>query len=101
MYPNSTDSNADLGVKAIAATSRGFAVFLGNREKAFVIFVDQSVGAAIVDVHRRHAEGTAADHDLVANVLQALGAKIEKAIVNDLKGALHSARRLRTACADS
>jgi hypothetical protein len=34
-------------VRAVAAVSDGCAVFLGNEDKAFVMFVDQSVGAAI------------------------------------------------------
>ena len=37
----------EVQIHAVAPTSGGFAVFLGNQGKAFVIFVDQSVGAAI------------------------------------------------------
>ena len=37
----------EVQVHAVAATSGGCGVFLGNDEKVFVIFVDQSVGAAI------------------------------------------------------
>ena len=37
----------EVQVRGVAATGGGCAVFLGNEEKAFVIFVDQSVGAAI------------------------------------------------------
>ena len=37
----------EVKVRAVAASSGGFAVFLGNEEKVFVIFVDQSVGTAI------------------------------------------------------
>ena len=62
---NDADSNPDLGVKAnswtcsmskpvvevqvrtVAAASSGCAVFLGNEEKVFVMYVDHSVGAAI------------------------------------------------------
>jgi len=34
-------------VRAVATTSGGCAVFLGNEDKVFVIFVEQSVGKAI------------------------------------------------------
>ena len=34
-------------MKKLAAMSGGCAVFLGNEDKVFVMFVDQSVGAAI------------------------------------------------------
>ena len=37
----------EVQVRAVAEASGGVAVFLGKEEKAFVIFVDQSVGAAI------------------------------------------------------
>ena len=37
----------EVQVRAMAATSGGCAVFLGNEDKVFVVFVEQSVGAAI------------------------------------------------------
>ena len=37
----------EVQVRAVIPTSGGCAVFLGNEEKVFVIYVDQSVGAAI------------------------------------------------------
>jgi hypothetical protein len=37
----------EVQIRGLAATSGGCAVFLGNEEKVFVMFVDQSVGAAI------------------------------------------------------
>jgi hypothetical protein len=33
----------EVKVRAVAATSGGYAVFLGNEDKVFVMFVDQSV----------------------------------------------------------
>ena len=75
----------EVQIRAIAATTGGFAVFLGNQEKAFVIFVNQSVGAAIAMFMEGTQKKRPLTHDLVANILRALGAKIERAIVNDLK----------------
>ena len=37
----------EIEVRAVLPTSGGCAVFLGNQEKVFVIYVDQTVGAAI------------------------------------------------------
>ena len=37
----------EVQVRAVAAVSGGCAVFLDNEDKVFVMFVDQSVGAAI------------------------------------------------------
>jgi len=71
-------------------TGSGYAVFLGNQEKAFGIYVDQSVGAAIAMFMQGTQKDRPLTHDLLANILRALGAKIEKAIVNDLRGCLKS-----------
>jgi bifunctional DNase/RNase len=82
----------EVHIRAIAATSDGFAVFLGNQEKAFVIFVDHSVGAAIAMFTQGTQKERPLTHDLVANILRALGAKIERVIVNDLKLGTYYAR---------
>ena len=82
----------EVHLRAIAAADGGFAVFLGNQEKAFVIFVDQSVGAAITMFMQGTKKKRPLTHDLLANILRALGAKIERVIVNDLKGGTYFAR---------
>ena len=40
-------SVVEVQVRAVFATGGGCAVFLGNEDKVFVIFVDRSVGRAI------------------------------------------------------
>src|SRR5271157_5885056 len=79
----------ELQVRAVAATGGGCAVFLGNEEKVFVIFVDQSVGAAIAMFQQGTQKERPITHDLIANSLRALGAKIERVIVNDLKRGIY------------
>ena len=68
-----------------------------NEEKAFVIFVDQSVGAAIAMFKQGTQKERPLTHDLLANILGALGAKIERVIVNDLKGGTYFARLVLSA----
>jgi bifunctional DNase/RNase len=82
----------EVKVRAVAATSGGWAVFLGNEDKVFVMFVDQSVGTAITMFMQDTPKERPLTHDLVANILRALGAKIERAIVNDLKLGTYYAR---------
>src|ERR1700730_11373895 len=82
----------EVKVRAVAATSGGGAVFLGNGDKVFVMFVDQSVGTAITMFMQDTQKERPLTHDLVANILRALGAKIERAIVNDLKLGTYYAR---------
>ena len=50
-----------------------------------MILVDQSVGAAIAMFKQGTQKERPLTHDLLANILGALGAKIERVIVNDLK----------------
>jgi uncharacterized protein len=82
----------EVQIRAVAATSSGFAVFLGNQDKAFVIFVDQSVGAAIAMFIQGTQKERPLTHDLVANILRALGAKTERVILNELKSGTYYAR---------
>src|SRR6202041_341485 len=83
--------------RAVAATSGGCAVFLGNEDKVFVMFVDQSVGTAIMMFMQGMKKERPLTHDLLANILRALGAKIERVIVNDLKGGTYFARLVLSA----
>jgi bifunctional DNase/RNase len=87
----------EVQIRAVAATCGGFAVFLGNQDKAFVIFVDQSVGAAIAMFMQGTQKERPLTHDLLANILRALGAKIERVIVNELKRGTYFARLVLSA----
>src|ERR1700676_1426248 len=82
----------EVKIRAVAATSGGWAVLLGNEDKVFVMFVDQSVGTAITMFMQDTQKERPLTHDLVANILRALGAKIERAIANNLKLATYYAR---------
>src|ERR1700741_4430784 len=82
----------EVQVRGVAATSGGCAVFLGNEDKGIVICVEQSVGAAIAMFKQGTQKERPLTHDLLANILRALGAKIERAIVNDLKRTTYFAR---------
>jgi bifunctional DNase/RNase len=82
----------EVKVRAMAAISGGCAVFLGNEDKVFVMFVDQSVGTAITMFMQGMKKERPLTHDLIANILRALGAKIERVIVNDLQRGTYFAR---------
>jgi bifunctional DNase/RNase len=73
------------------------AVFLGNEEKVFVIYVEQSVGLAIAMFKQGRQKERPLTHDLLANILRALEAKIERVIVNDLKDGTYFARLVLSA----
>src|ERR1700737_1371540 len=87
----------EVQVRAVIPTSAGSAVFLGNEEKVFVIYVDQSVGAAITMFMRSIHKERPLTHDLLGHVLAALGARSERVIVKDLKRGTYFARLILSA----
>src|SRR6476661_4720827 len=87
----------EVQIRAVIPTSGGCAVFIGNEQKVFVIYVDQSVGAAITMFMRGTQKERPLTHDLLAHILRALGAKVERVIVNDLKRGTYFARLILSA----
>lgn len=71
-------------VKGVMPTTSGCAVFLGNDEKTFVIYVDPGIGEAI----QRAVSGEQAErpmtHDLMLTMLDGLGAEVERVIISDV-----------------
>jgi bifunctional DNase/RNase len=82
----------EVQVRAVLPTSGGCAVFLGNADKVFIIYVDQTVGAAITMFMRDVPKERPLTHDLMAHLMTAVGAHVERVIVNDLKNATYYAR---------
>ncbi len=90
-------SVVEVRVRALVPTGTGCAVFLGNEEKVFVIYVDPSVGSAIGMFINRQEKERPLTHDLMALVLEAVGAKVERVIINDLKNGTYFGRLIITA----
>lgn len=84
-------------VKAVLPTSGGCAVFLGNNEKTFVIYIDHSVGLAITMAIRREPRERPQTHDLIASILAGLGAKVERVVINDFANGVYYARLILSA----
>jgi bifunctional DNase/RNase len=84
----------EVQVRAVLPTSGGCAVFLGNGDKVFIIYVDQTVGGAITMFMRDISKERPLTHDLLAHLMTALGARVERVIINDLKNATYYARMI-------
>jgi hypothetical protein len=84
-------------VQALIPTGTGTAVFLGDGTKAFVIHVDPLVGSAIGNQLGGTKSERPLTHDLMAMLLTALGGKVERVVINDLKGATYYARMIVSA----
>lgn len=87
----------EVRVRALIPTGSGCAVFLGNAEKVFVIYVDPGVGSAIGMFINGQEKERPLTHDLMALILQALGAKVERVVINDLKSATYFGRLILSA----
>ncbi|CAN5515114.1 hypothetical protein BH09VER1_BH09VER1_45350 [soil metagenome] len=84
-------------IKALIPTNAGVAVFIGNEEKIFVIYVDASVGSAINMFISGAPKERPLTHDLMALILAAVGARVERVIINDLKSGTYFGRLIITA----
>lgn len=84
-------------VRAVLPLDGSFAVFLGNSDKTFVIYVDESVGTAISMFMRGVSKDRPLTHDLLGSVLLAFGAKVERVIINHVEGSVFHARMILSA----
>ena len=87
----------EVQVRAVVPLEGSFAVFLGNEEKTFVIYVDEPVGMAISMFMRGISKERPLTHDLMASLMLAFGAKVERAVINDVNGSVFYARLIITA----
>ena len=61
----------EVQVRAVLPTSGGCAVFLGNNDKVFIIYVDQTVGSAITMFMREVSKERPLTHDLMGHFMTA------------------------------
>lgn len=87
----------EVQVRAVLPLEGSFAVFLGNADKTFVIYVDESVGTAISMFMRGVAKDRPLTHDLLGSVLMAFGARVERVVINHVEGSVFHARLILSA----
>ena len=86
------NDSVEVQVKGVLPTTNGCAVFVGNDEKTFVIYVDHSVGAAITMFMRNTPKERPLTHDLIGHIFTGLGIQVDRIIINDLKNSTYYAR---------
>jgi len=79
-------------VFGVIPTSRGCAVFVGNEEKTFTIYVELSVGQAIAMFMQGTPKERPYTHDLIGHVFNGLGVSVQRVVINDLKNGTYFAR---------
>lgn len=86
----------EIEVRAVYPTSGGCAIFLGNEHKVFVVYVDQAVGAAITMFMHHTPKPRPQTHDLFADLLTALGAKVNRIVIISFADSVYYARLIIT-----
>ena len=81
-------------VKGVMPTANGCAVFLGNDDKTFVIYVDHSVGNAIQMTLDGVKKERPLTHDLIGSLLLGLGVRLDHIVINDVTNGTFFARIL-------
>jgi bifunctional DNase/RNase len=79
-------------IKGVMPTANGCAVFLGNEEKTFCIYVDHFVGSAIQNTLDGVKRDRPLTHDLIGSILLGLGSKLDHVIINDAQNDTYYAR---------
>ena len=82
----------EVTVKGLMPTANGCAVFLGNDQKTFVIYVDPSVGSAISMTINGIKKERPLTHDLIGHIFLGFGISLERIIINDVKDDTYFAR---------
>lgn len=83
-----------VAVKGVMPTANGCAIFLGNDDKTFVIYVDHSVGGAIQMTLGGVKRDRPLTHDLIGHLLLGLGVHLEHIVINDVNEGTYFARIL-------
>jgi len=86
----------EVSVKGVMPTANGCAVFLGDDDKNFVIYVDHSVGNAISMTMQGVKKDRPLTHDLIGNIFLGLGIVLERVVINDVDNGTFFARIILT-----
>ncbi|MFN0130610.1 MAG: bifunctional nuclease family protein [Verrucomicrobiales bacterium] len=84
-------------VKAVVPANGGCAIFLGNDDKVFVIYIDQMVGMAVMMAMHGVPKERPLTHDLIVSILSAYDARLERVVVNDFNDNIFFARLILVA----
>ena len=79
-------------IRGVLRAAGGFAIFLGDENKVFVIQVEQSMGRVIEMFLKEEEKERPMTHDLMINVFRVFGVSVERAVITDLKSTTYYAR---------
>lgn len=79
-------------IRTVLPFNSGRAVFIGNEEKVFVIYVDESVGAAISMFMNNTPKERPLTHDLIGSIMLGFDTKLDHIVINDAREGTFFAR---------
>lgn len=85
-------------IRGILPVNNGEAVFLGNKDKVFVIQIERSMGEVIKMFIQNKAKQRPLTHDLMTHVFQGFGISVERILISELKGTTYYARMVLQQC---
>ena len=69
-------------IKAIVPTTNGSALFLEQESKVFALYLDKEIGVTIQRVLNEEVSERPLSHNLMIQILDGLGAEVERVIIN-------------------
>ena len=79
-------------IRGILPAQSGYALFVGNDQKVFVINVEPQMGQVIGMFLRDTPKERPLTHDLINRMFQGFGINVERVIITDLKNSTYFAR---------
>jgi bifunctional DNase/RNase len=79
-------------IRGILPANSGAAIFVGNKQKVFVIQVEHNMAAVIGMFLRDTPKERPLTHDLVANIFRGFGISVERVVITELKATTYYAR---------
>lgn len=84
--------SVNVTVRALVPTPYGVGVFLTDGRKIIAIFIDPLVASALSMMAAGVKPPRPLTHDLMVRILEGLGVRVQRVVINDLKGETFYAR---------
>lgn len=79
-------------IRKVLPVNSGCAIFLGTKEKVFVIQVEHTMGNVIGKFLRDAPKERPMTHDLIGSLLAGFGITLERVVINELRDSTYYAR---------
>ncbi|MCS1409416.1 MAG: hypothetical protein M2R45_02597 [Verrucomicrobia subdivision 3 bacterium] len=81
-------------IKEILRANTGWAIFIGDEEKVFVIQVEKSIGSVIGMFLREKEKERPLTHDLLADIFAGFSISVERIVITELRNSTYFARMI-------